>query len=160
MSALITGGGVVYGLGEFNASDDSVQMQQDRYQLVRGESYSDFQWVRSQFPVENSNINDLNDAAHQYWEWNWPPNRYGMGLGHSGRKKISGVVRNSEGSPVSGATVDLFNSASGAIVDTQTSAADGSYTCGDPNAVNCFAVADLAGSPETAGTTVQTLTGT
>jgi hypothetical protein len=56
--------------------------------------------------------------------------------------------------------VDLFNTLTGLQVDTQISASDGSFTCGDPNAVNCFAVADIAGSPETAGTTIQSLTGT
>lgn len=93
-------------------------------------------------------------ADCQRWEWNFPP------TGCHVRKVISGVVVDSGGNPVSGATVKLFNTATGLLVDTQTTASDGSYSCGDPNAVNCFAVADLAGSPETAGTTIQALTGT
>lgn len=93
-------------------------------------------------------------ADCQRWEWNFPP------TGCHVRKKVSGIVVNSSGVPVAGVTVDLFNTATGLQVDTQMSASDGSFTCGDPNAVTCFAVADIAGSPETAGTTIQSLTGT
>ena len=89
----------------------------------------------------------------QRWEWYWPP------TGCHVRKKVSGVVVNTSGVAVANATVTLFNTASGVLVDTQVSASDGSFTCGDPNSTNCFAVADLQGSPETAGTTIQELTG-
>lgn len=110
---------------------------------------SDILWPRSSFPHAA-----VPDGAHQYWEWNWPP------TGVHVRKKIIGLVLNSSGAAVSGATVNLFNSGSPPVwVDSATSAVDGSYAVGDPNATNCFAVADLAGSPETAGTTIQELTG-
>src|SRR5579863_3145453 len=77
------------------------------------------------------------DAVNQQWEWNFPP------TGVHVRKKVSGQVLDSNSNPVSGATVQLFNTSTGLLVDTQTSAVDGSFTCGDPNATNCFAVADL-----------------
>lgn len=93
-------------------------------------------------------------ADCQRWEWNFPP------TGCHVRKVVSGVVRNSSGVGVAGATVQLFNTSTGLLVDTQTTASDGSYTCGDPNAVSCFAIAYLPGSPDTAGTTVNTVAGT
>lgn len=116
----------------------------------------DILWTRSSFPsmFSDSNRVSAEDPMTQRWEWNWPP------TGCHVRKKVIGVVLNASASPVAGATVMLFNTATGLLVDTQTSAADGSFTCGDPNAVNCFAVADIAGSPETSGTTIQELTGT
>ncbi len=93
-------------------------------------------------------------ADCQRWEWNFPP------TGCHVRKVVSGVVLNASSVPIAGATVNLYNTATGLLVDTQTSQADGTYTCGDPNATNCFAVAYLAGSPDTAGTTLNTITGT
>ena len=90
---------------------------------------------------------------HQYWEWCWPV------TGTRVRKQVTGTVKDSSGSPVSGATVMLFNTASGTLVDTQTSDSSGVYKCEDPNNVASFAVGYEAGSPDTAGTTVNTITG-
>jgi hypothetical protein len=117
--------------------------------------FSDIIWTRSSFPAMFSDSNKVSaeDVMAERWEWYWPP------TGCHVRKKVIGKVLNASGAAVSSATVMLFNTATGLLVDTQTSAPDGSFTCGDPNAVNCFAVADLAGSPETAGTTIQELTG-
>ena len=58
------------------------------------------------------------------------------------------------------ATVQIFNTATGLLVDTVTSDSAGNYFASDPNAVNCFAVAYEAGSPDVAGTTKNNLTGT
>lgn len=93
------------------------------------------------------------DPAAQIWEWNVDA------TGNRHRKVISGQVLNSLGATVSGATVMLFNTATGLIVDTQTSDAGGNYQCSDPNAVSCFLVAYLAGSPDTCGTTVDEIVG-
>ncbi len=118
---------------------------------------TDILWPRTSFPGQNGtangNQNGVIDGTHQYWEWNWPP------TGVHVRKKISGVVVNASSVPQSGVTVSLFNTATGILVDQQISASDGSFTCGDPNNVNCFLVADVAGSPELSGTTIQELTG-
>lgn len=120
---------------------------------------TDVLWTRSSFPNQTdpggngSGFAGL-EAAHQAWEWNWPP------TGVHVRKKVSGTVLTSTGVPVSGATVRLFNTATGLQVDTQTTGVDGSFTLGDPNAVNCFAVADATvSSTEESGTTIQELTG-
>ncbi len=117
-------------------------------------------WTRTNMPGATgqdgiaSGQGGILQADCQRWEWAWPP------TGCHVRKLVSGVVINgTTRNPVSGATVRLFNTATGLLVDTQTSGSDGSFTCGDPNAVNCFAVADIAGSPELAGTTIQELTG-
>lgn len=93
------------------------------------------------------------DPAAQEWEWNV----YTTGGRH--RTVFTGQVINSSGSTVSGATVMLFNTATGLLVDTQTSDAGGNYRCSDPNAVACFLVAYLAGSPDTCGTTIDELSG-
>jgi len=118
---------------------------------------ADVLWPRSSFPGQNTPNgvqNGILDAAHQYWEWTQPPS------GVSVRKKVSGVTRNTAGTPIGGVTVWLFNTATGLLVDTQVSDSSGNFTCGDPNAVNCFAVGYLMGSPDTSGVTVDTLSGT
>jgi hypothetical protein len=117
----------------------------------------DILWKRSHFSNLGSDPADKVNCLNffwQYWEWCWPP------TGCHVPKKVSGIVRDSNGNPVAGATVQLFNTATGTLVDTQTSLSDGSYTCGDPNAVASFAVGYLPDAPDTAGTTVDTLTGT
>lgn len=73
------------------------------------------------------------------------------------RKLITGLVVDASSNPVSGATVNLYNTSTGIQVDTQTSASDGTYIVGDPNNVNCFVTA-ISGA--TQGITINTLTGT
>lgn len=92
-------------------------------------------------------------ADCQRWEWNFPP------TGCNVRKVVQGLVVNGSLQGVAGATVQLFNTATGLLVDTQISKSDGTYICGDPNATTCFAVGYLPDSPDTEGTTVNTLTG-
>lgn len=119
---------------------------------------TDVLWTRSSFPSQlnagaGGNGSSGLDSVHQLWEWNFP--RTGVHV----RKKISGLVLDATGAPVSGAVVNLFNTATDLAVDVQTSGTDGSYEVSDPNAVTCYAVADKAGGTETAGTTVQNLSG-
>ncbi len=150
------------GLGQFFGSstlrnDDSLQPPDYRQTFPMSsiglDRFSDVTWPRSSFPGQLL-TNYLLEATHQLWEYNLE-----IPTGVHVRKKVSGVVYNVSNTPVSGATVLLFNTATGLQVDSQTSASDGTFNCTDPNAVNCFAVADIAGSPETAGTTIQELTG-
>ena len=59
---------------------------------------------------------------------------------------------------IGGATVTLFKTATNTqIALSQTSAPDGTYSLGAPTAETCFVVAYKAGSPDIAGTTVNTL---
>lgn len=114
----------------------------------------DVLWVRSSFPnfPGGNGWNGL-DAQHQNWEWCWAPTGCHVG------KKISGVTRDSGGAAIGNVTVQLFNTSTGTLVDTVTSDGGGSYTAEDPNDTTNFAVGYLDGSPDTAGTTVNDLTG-
>lgn len=164
MSTLIKSSGLaLFSRGDWGINEDCLQPPDYRQSLPETRGHqgnnlrdTDVVWTRCSFPQQGGGGNGFFslDSAHQFWEWNFPPS------GCHVRKIISGVVVNASGVPVAGVTVDLFNTLTGLQVDTQISASDGSFTCGDPNAVNCFAVADIAGSPETAGTTIQSLTGT
>lgn len=75
--------------------------------------------------------------------------------------KISGTTKNSTGAAVGSCTVSLYRTTDGKLIDTVTSDPSlGTYTF---NAVGLgesyFIVAYLPGSPDIAGTTVNTLTG-
>lgn len=117
---------------------------------------SDVLWPRSSFQGTSDNgatIATIWESAHQVWEWSFQPSG-----GHV-RKKISGMTKDSTGAVLGGATVMLFNTATGLLVDTVVSDSAGNYTTSDPNNVACFAVAYEAGSPDVAGTTKNNLTG-
>jgi hypothetical protein len=94
------------------------------------------------------------DPYAQSWEVNV------LSTGSRHRKVFTGVTLNASGAPLGGCTVQLFNTATGAIVDTQVSDSAGNYKVSDPNNVACFLVAYLPGSPDVAGTTIDELTGT
>jgi hypothetical protein len=101
------------------------------------------------------NCGTLNsDPAAQAWEWNV----YTTGSRH--RMVFTGKTLNSSGAALGGCTVQLFNTATGLLVDTQTSDSSGNYKVTDPNNVACFMIAYLPGSPDVAGTTIDELTGT
>ena len=117
--------------------------------------HADILWPRSQGLAGcGAAVGALNpDPASQAWEWNV------LTTGSRHRKVFTGQTLNAGGSPIGGCTVMLFNTATGQIVDTTTSLSDGSYKLTDPNNVACFVVAYLPGSPDVAGTTVNTLSG-
>lgn len=116
---------------------------------------SDILWPRSSFTGQDyATIAPIWDSCRQHWEWNW------FLTGGHVAKKISGVTLNSAGAPLGNAVVQLFNTATGLLVDTQTSDSSGNYVCSDPNAVACFVVAYEGGSPDVAGTTNNNLIGT
>lgn len=94
------------------------------------------------------------DPYAQSWEVNV------LSTGSRHRLVFTGVTLNASGAPLGGCTVQLFNTATGAIVDTQVSDSAGNYKVSDPNGVPCFLVAYLPGSPDVAGTTIDELTGT
>jgi hypothetical protein len=82
-----------------------------------------------------------------------PPNRY----------LISGVTRTSAGVALGGCTVRVFETGSGVLRAVVTSDAAGNYsaevTGSAASGLTFFVVAYLAGSPDVAGTTVNTLAG-
>jgi hypothetical protein len=114
----------------------------------------DVLWPRSGLlgRTDTANCAPIWDAMRQVWEWNFQPS------GTAGPRIISGIVRDATGVVVSGATVQLFNSATGLLVDSATTDAGGNYQMNDPNLVSCFVVAYKTGSPDTFGTTLNTLT--
>ncbi len=116
----------------------------------------DMLWTRSSFSQMYSDSNKASpeDCMGQRWEWNWPP------TGGHYPKVVTGIVKDSSGTPVTGAVVQLFNTATGLLVDTSAATgSDGVYKVGDPNAVASFAVGYKTGAPDTEGGTVNTVTG-
>ena len=94
------------------------------------------------------------DPQAQAWEV------YVLATGSRHRTVFTGKTLNASGGTLAGVTVQLFNTATGQIVDTQVSGAAGDYKVTDPNNVACFLVGYLPGSPDVAGTTIDELTGT
>ena len=94
------------------------------------------------------------DFQAQAWEINV------LATGSRHRMVFTGVTLNAAGTPLGGCTVQLFNTATGQLVDTQVSDSKGNYKVTDPNNVACFMVAYLPGSPDVTGATIDELTGT
>jgi hypothetical protein len=75
------------------------------------------------------------------------------------RMTISGVTRDSAGATLAACTVTLYRTVDNVMVDSVTSDANGAYAFGSASAsFTYYIVAYLAGSPDVAGTTVNTLT--
>jgi hypothetical protein len=164
MSALLntTTGTINYTLGMpgVKGNDDSIQPEYYRFSAPRSRAkfeviYSDVLWPRSRmtFPDIASTPQLFSNAEVMYAMDRSP-------VGGHRRKRIDGQVLDSGGSPVSGAEVRIFNTSTGYAYDVTTSDSGGNYQLTEPNNVASFVVADKSGSPDTAGTTVQTLTGT
>jgi hypothetical protein len=101
------------------------------------------------------------------------PRRVPMGgIGHSlkstpllkapqftGTFSLSGVTRDSAGTPLAGCVVDLFLNSEDTLVATTTSDGSGNYRFTlSGNSQTYFVRAYKAGSPDVAGTSVNTLT--
>ena len=81
-----------------------------------------------------------------------------VGFGTAFRKVIMGRAVNAVGVGVSGAVIDAFLTADDTKVSTTTADANGYYEIGTPNpGVAHYIVAYRAGSPDIAGTSVNTL---
>jgi len=72
---------------------------------------------------------------------------------------ITGVTRNSAGAALGGVTVDMFVSATDMFVTTTVSDGSGNYSIQVLVSGPFYLVAYKAGSPDVAGTTVNTLVG-
>jgi hypothetical protein len=161
MSGFLTTNGFIshpFGLNS-GRNFDVLQRPDDRvpaiYSRRADATDSDVLWPRPSFPGAGF-INGFGglDAAHQAWEWNLDAR------GHRAPKVISGVTRDSAGAAIGSVTVQLFNTVTGLLVDTQVSDSGGNYRLYDPNNVACFVVAYLDTTTDLAGTTLNTLTGT
>lgn len=71
--------------------------------------------------------------------------------------EITGVTRNSSGTVLASCAIDLFEAGSDLLKDRVVSGADGSFTLSNPGTGPFYLVAYKAGSPDVAGTTVNTL---
>lgn len=71
---------------------------------------------------------------------------------------LNGVTRNGAGNPLAGVSIKVFRSDNDALVASGTSGSDGTYSIVTPGTGPYYAVAYKAGSPDIAGTTVNTLT--
>ncbi len=71
--------------------------------------------------------------------------------------KITGVTRDSLGNALGNCTLELFYTATNTLAAVTTSDASGNYSFSIGPSLSCYIVAYLAGSPDVAGTTVNTL---
>jgi len=118
--------------------------------------YTDWNWPRSRGlgSVINAGGANFDQAALYYNFWTW---RERVG-GTQSRVEVSGTVQDgTTGLVVSGATVKLYDTPTGALLDTVTTDSLGNYTAGSPYSSNAFAVGYLSGAPDKAGTTVNTI---
>lgn len=84
------------------------------------------------------------------------------GPGSQGNRFIRGITKNDSGVPISGCTVQAFVTAGDRYVGEDVSRDDGTYICpvNTVAGVQHYLVAYKPGSPDIAGTTVNTLTST
>lgn len=158
MSAFIGGSASNGPLNGSNLGMNDESVQPPDYRLSPPFSLSltphdtDWLWPRSQMLGTSAGV--LNpDPAAQAWEWNV------YATGQHTRKRVTGQTLNAAGAPLGGVTVILFNTPTNVVVDTGVSDAAGNYSLGDPNATTNFVVGYLPGSPDVAGTTVDTISG-
>jgi len=74
--------------------------------------------------------------------------------------RITGVTKDSTGAALGGCVVDLFRTVDDSVAGRTVSDASGNYTIYATPQLTHYAVAYKAGSPDVAGTTVNTLVGT
>jgi hypothetical protein len=154
----------LYGVGhgyQFSALYNNDSLQASDYRVMFSEQreshHLSLLWPRSSFTGQDyANMPMIWESMHQVWDYDALIQPGGTHV----RKKITGISRNSGGTPIGGVTVMLYNTSTNVLVDKQVSDSGGNYTLSDPNGVTCYIVAYLPGSPDTAGSGVNTLTGT
>ena len=116
-------------------------------------------WSRPQmFSGDLSGGYCIEDGSNGYGEWS--PNQRAS-RGNGAVKFIMGRCLDADGNGVSGAIVQGFLTDSDVFVGQIGAGSDGSYQLGTPYpGTNHYLVAYRAGSPDIAGTTVNTLQGT
>ena len=88
---------------------------------------------------------------------NFTDARSGMVFPHA--YYISGSTLTAAGSPLPACSIALFRTADNSVAALTTSDGNGNYSIAASPALNHYAVAYLPGSPDVAGTTVNTLVG-
>lgn len=73
---------------------------------------------------------------------------------------IAGITKDSTGAALGVCVVDLFRTVDDSVAGRTVSDASGNYSIGASPSLTHYAVAYKAGSPDVAGTTVNTLVGT
>jgi hypothetical protein len=124
-------------------------------QLQYGTQYSDTLWTRSRMISGDPGVSAGTEIMPitRFW-WVIAPR------GAGGWSRITGITKDSAGAVLGGCTVRLFRTADDVEVDQAVSdAGDGTYSVGVPTDDTYYCVAYLPGSPDVAGTTVNTLTG-
>jgi hypothetical protein len=120
-----------------------------------GMQRSDVLWTRSRFVSGDPGVSAGTEIMPITRFW-WMTNPLGAG----GWSRISGITKNAAGAVLGGCAVHLLRTADDVEVDQVVSdAGDGTYSVGAPTDDTYYAVAYLPGSPDVAGTTVNTLTG-
>lgn len=93
-------------------------------------------------------------------DWQIPQRQETLFGGTHARKVISGITKDSTGAILGSCTVKVYGTTDDIEVDSAVSdAVTGAYAVGVPTSGNYYIVAYKAGSPDVAGTTVNTLTG-
>jgi hypothetical protein len=116
---------------------------------------SDVLWTRSRYVSGDSGVSAGTEIMPVTRFW-WVTNPKGAG----GWSRITGITKDGAGAALGGCTVHLLRTADDVEVDQVVSdAGDGTYSVGAPTDGTHYAVAYLPGSPDVAGTTVNTLTG-
>lgn len=117
---------------------------------------SDVLWTRSRMVSGDPGVAAGTEIIPrtQFW-WVIAPRGGGK------RSRITGITKDSTGTALGGSVVHLYRTSDDVEVDQVTSdAGDGTYSVGAPTDDQHYAVAYKPGSPDVAGTTVNTLTGT
>lgn len=118
-----------------------------------GDQSADSQWPRGK--LLGADIVNIGPIFDLYWyEW-----LQGAPTGTEAKYLITGLARDAVGNVLAGATVKCYRTSTDEMVGTATSDSDGRYNVYTPYSGNHYCVAYLAGAPDVAGTTVNTLAG-
>ena len=129
------------------ANDDRINPDNYKAANYCGPRYTEMLWPSAGFLGPVGAVVDL------CWEWTK------VAKGVHARLLVSGTTKDATGAALGGVTVDLYDAHTKTLVDTVVSDAGGAYVAGTPYSTAAFANAYLAGSPDVAGTTVNTLVG-
>ena len=146
--------------------DDSVVQPVVRYRLVETQRWDVMvynlwpgsRWINCNDPISDPN-NPGNISLEDQWEW---PQVDDIRLGKTQQQLyyIAGQCRDSGGAPLGPCVVRLYRTADDLEVDSCLTDSLGNYRVYTPYTGAHYCVAYKAGSPDVAGTTVNTLVGT